>query len=386
MPTGIVGCEILPKDGGFIMKIMNYAVAMQSHHQFQASYVKTESLQAWRDKPAATDQKIPDGSIQQWLENELKISQQARDALKSEAQSMYRVSETGDDSDLSPKDKLKIQLIESMLSALLGRKIKFFIPKRIHTQNTEKAMAELQAKMAGAQQNKAQGANQVQALQGWGFSYERRESYQESERLSFAAAGMIQTADGRKIDFQVQMNMSREFAASNQLTIKAGDALLDPLVINFDGPAAQLTNRKYQFDLDCDGREDQISFLQKGSGFLAIDTNQDGIINNGQELFGPSTGNGFAELAQYDEDRNGWIDENDSVFQKLRIWTKDAAGKDNLFALGEKGIGAIFLGNIAAEFGLKDSNNELQGQARTAGVFIRENGTVGTVQQLDLVV
>ena len=359
---------------------------MQSQHQFQASYVKTESLNAWRDKPAANQPKPPDSSIQQWLQDELEISQKAKDALKCEAQSMYGVSETGEDLDLSPKDKQKIQVLESMLSALLGRKVKLQIPRRVHTEEAGKAMAELQAKLTHGQQQTISKSDQSQMRQGWGFIYERRESYQESERLSFNAAGIIKTADGREIDFRVQLKMSREFAVSNQITVKAGDALLDPLVINFDGPAAQLTGRDYQFDLDSDGRADQISFLKEGSGFLAIDLNNDGTVNNGKELFGPSTGNGFAELGQYDQDGNGWIDENDEVFNKLRIWTKDEKGQDTLFALGEKGIGAIFLGNISAGFGLKDDNNQLLGQARTGGIFIRENGSAGTVQQLDLVV
>lgn len=368
------------------MKILDYAVAMQSHHQLQASYGKTESLNTWRDQPPAGTQKPPDSSTQKWLQDELQISQQAKDALKSEAQSTAGISEPDEYLDLSPKDKQKILILESMLSALLGRKIKLHIPKRNHSEEAGRAMGELQAKLTFAQQQNVSNTVQAQTRQGWGFIYERRESYQESERLSFNAAGIIKTADGREIDFRVQLNMAREFAITNQLTVKAGDALLDPLVINYDGPAAQLTGRNYQFDLDGDGREDQISFLKEGSGFLAIDLNNDGTINNGKELFGPTTGNGFAELSQYDQDGNGWIDENDSVFNKLRIWTKDENGQDTLFALGEKGIGAIFLGNISAGFGLKDNNNQLLGQARTAGIFVRENGTAGVVQQLDLVV
>jgi hypothetical protein len=374
-----------PKDGGFIMKIANYAIAMQSQHQFQASYVKTESLNTWRDQPA-NNPKLPNRSLQQWLEDELKISEQAKEALKKETQSMSGIAETEDESWLSPRDKQKIQILESMLSALLGRKVKLYIPKRIHSEDAGRAMAQFRANIANVQQQTTLKAEQTQIRQGWGFVYERQESYKESERLSFAASGIIKTADGREIDFKVQLNITREFAASNQLTVKAGDALMDPLVINYDGPAAQLTERKYQFDLDSDGREDQISFLKEGSGFLAIDINNDGTINNGRELFGPATGNGFTELAQYDQDGNGWIDESDPIFNKLRIWSKDDQGHDTLFALGEKGIGAIFLGNISAEFGLKDNANQLQGQARTGGVFVRENGTAGLVQQLDLVV
>jgi hypothetical protein len=367
------------------MKIVNYAIAMQSQHEFKASYVKVETLNLRRGRQPVNDQKLPDSSPQQWLEDELKISRQAKEALKNEMQNITVVAETDDDSELSLKDKQKIQILESFLSALFGRKFKFRIPKRIHTEDAGRAMAELQTKITNAQLSGVK-VEQAQARQGWGFVYERQEFYQESERLSFNASGIIKTADGREINFGVQLNMSREFAASNQLTVKAGGALLDPLVINYDGPAAQLTDVKYQFDLDSDGQEEQISFLKEGSGFLAIDHNGDGVINNGKELFGPTGGNGFAELAQYDQDQNGWIDENDSIFNKLRIWTKDSSGQDTLFALGQKGIGAIFLGNISAEFGLKDTANQLLGQAKTGGVFIKENGTAGTIQQLDLVV
>ncbi|MDI6711519.1 MAG: hypothetical protein QME76_12700 [Bacillota bacterium] len=68
------------------------------------------------------------------------------------------------------------------------------------------------------------------------------------------------------------------------------------------------------------------------------------------------------------------------------IWTKDEAGNDVLFALGAKGIGAVYLGSIDAFFGFKDRDNALLGQARKAGVFVKEDGTAGTVQQIDLVV
>lgn len=89
-------------------------------------------------------------------------------------------------------------------------------------------------------------------------------------------------------------------------------------------------------DLDADGMEDQISFVLPGSGFLALDLNGDGRINDGRELFGPETGDGFAELARYDEDGNQWIDENDPVFERLRIWTKDAEGRDVLRPSGKR--------------------------------------------------
>ena len=54
-------------------------------------------------------------------------------------------------------------------------------------------------------------------------------------------------------------------------------------------------------------------------------------------------------------------------------------------ALGQRGIGAMYLGNIDTPFALKDSNNALQGQVRASGIFLHEDGRAGTMQQLDLV-
>ena len=195
-----------------------------------------------------------------------------------------------------------------------------------------------------------------------------------------------ETADGREISIDLSFSLSRQFVAEQQISLKAGDALIDPLVINFAAPAAKLTATKYSFDLDSDGASDQVSFAGAGSGFLALDINKDGVINNGSELFGPQSGDGFGELAAYDSDGNNWIDENDAIYDKLRIWTKDEQGRDQLFALGQKGIGAIYVGNVATEFALKDSANNLQGQMRSTGIFLRENGTAGTIQHIDLAV
>jgi hypothetical protein len=159
--------------------------------------------------------------------------------------------------------------------------------------------------------------------------------------------------------------------------------LVDPLVINFDASSAELSNTKFSFDLDCDGKSDQISRLSKGSGFLALDKNNDGQINDGSELFGTKSGDGFADLATYDTDKNGWIDSGDEIYDKLRIWTMDEKGNNQLVGLGEKGIGAVYLGNVNTDYYLKSSDNDLNGMIRQTGVFLRENFTAGTIQHVD---
>jgi hypothetical protein len=182
--------------------------------------------------------------------------------------------------------------------------------------------------------------------------------------------------------------MSREYYEEESISIRAGDAakVVDPLVINFGGSAAELTDTKYAFDINSDGAEDDISFVGQGSGLLVLDLNNDGIVNNGTELFGPNTGDGFSELAAYDEDGNKWIDENDSVYDRLSVWTKDAEGNDVLSSLKDKNVGTIYLGAVATPFDIKDGANNLDGQVVATGIYLQEDGQVGTVQQVDMVV
>lgn len=217
------------------------------------------------------------------------------------------------------------------------------------------------------------------------LSYEQETWYAENEDTSFSTVGTVRTADGREINFNVNVGMSRRFRQSfseslNMVQFK----MCDPLVINLDTDIAQMTDQTFYFDIDADGEEDEISGLAQGSGYLALDKNGDGVINDGSELFGTKSGDGFADLAKYDEDGNGWIDENDKIWSKLKIWTKDENGKDVLYRLAEKGVGAVCLQNASTDFTLTGSKNQTQGAIRSTGIFLYENGTAGTVQHVDV--
>lgn len=232
----------------------------------------------------------------------------------------------------------------------------------------------------------APNAEQAQAAQpnGFGLRYERTTSHYEAEETNFAAQGVVKTEDGREIDFSVQLQMAREFQSQEYESLTIGQQI-DPLVVNYGGSFAELTDQKFEFDLDSDGSADSVSFLKSNSGFLAFDRNGDGTINDGSELFGPNTGDGFAELAQYDEDGNNFIDEGDSIYSSLQLYNKSGDGTDQLTSLSDAGVGAIYLDNASTEFSInKTDTNEQLGQVRSSSVFIGEDGDVGTVQQVDL--
>lgn len=210
------------------------------------------------------------------------------------------------------------------------------------------------------------------------------ERINEHERTSFSSSGTVHTADGRTLDFSLGLDMNRDFETKRQV-VKGGVAeLRDPLVINFEGRAAELSGARFEFDLDADGKAENLRGLAEGSGFLAVDRNGDGKINDGSELFGTRSGNGFADLARLDQDGNRWIDENDAAFSSLKVWQRDAQGKESLSNLTEQGVGALYLDFADTPFALTDEENRLLAQIRASGLYLREDGSAGTLQQIDL--
>lgn len=301
-----------------------------------------------------------------------------------------KAGQAGQDSQLSSSlEAFKATLIAKLMEMLTGRKFTVVLPPDLVDEEgmaaLEEGVAQLQA-VAG--RLGAPGAAPSQpAASGWGVEYHAEESYLETEQTTFAAAGEVVTSDGKRLAFEVELSMSRAYLERNSIDVRAGDAALqDPLVINFGGSAARFTQTRFAFDLNLDGQMEQMAALAPGSGYLAYDRNGNGRIDDGGELFGPQSGAGFAELAGLDQDGNGWLDEADPLFQDLRIWSRDPDGQERLFALGEQGIGALYTGSVESPFRMTDANNQTTAQVRASGLYLKENGQAGTLQQLDLAV
>lgn len=195
----------------------------------------------------------------------------------------------------------------------------------------------------------------------------------------FEMSARVKTSSG-EFDLALDVGFSSSFMARRTLSPR----LTDPLVISLEGTSFGLSGRKISFDIDADGELDQISALKKGQGFLALDKNQNGKIDDANELFGTKSGDGFADLAVFDDDKNGWIDSNDSVFSRLRVWENDGQ-KSRLLALGEVGVGAIYLGNVQTNMELRDTSNaQLLAEIKSSGFAISDEGFALYVAQVDL--
>lgn len=177
---------------------------------------------------------------------------------------------------------------------------------------------------------------------------------------------------------QVSMDFSFE---STRMEIRSKEAPpADPIVLDLDGDGIELTSAAAgaDFDLDADGQAEKMATVKGGDGFLALDRNGNGKIDDGRELFGDQhgAGNGFEELARFDSNQDGRIDRDDAVFNQLRVLVSQREAQSiaqmTMLSLDQLGIRSI---NLAA----RDVSQAAMGGNRLTQIshFTRWDGTQG---------
>lgn len=215
----------------------------------------------------------------------------------------------------------------------------------------------------------------------------RERHYLESEQTRFQASLEVRDEQGNVRKLEISFNLQRRFESFERFSMLMGEAVKDPLVVNLGSGTAQLGGGTVQLDLDLDGKVDVFSGFRSDSGFLALDKNTDGKINDGSELFGALSGDGFSDLAAYDDNQDGWITELDYVFRHLLVWKPGEEGGGNMLSLADAGIDAIGLQAQATPYEYRDSGNVLLGKLVSTAVTVRDDfNSLGTIQQLDLAV
>lgn len=392
------------------MKIASSNIALQSDHSKKEQHYVAETLRVRNgDNISVETQRTYLGQSENSSQTKVSLSEKALQLLQNEQENANKNANKNANANLlrrsvqnnnavqnneigAPKDP-KLLLIRAIIEAITGKSIKFVGESAANQSDKANSTTPTMANIANLAN--ANGGEVIAVSSGntaFGLRYNSNEVIKENETTNFSASGIIKTADGKEIQFQCDLSMQRSFYMDNSTEIFMGastdrKSLCDPLIINFAGTAAELKNTTFAFDLNADGSAENIQELAAGSAFLVLDKNKDGKINNGNEMFGTQSGDGFADLSVYDEDGNGWIDENDSVYNSLGVWNNSAYG-GKIRSLKEAGIGAIYLQNANTEFSIKDkTTNELQGQIRKTGIFLNEkNGNIGTIQHVDLAI
>lgn len=386
------------------MKIVSSNVAMEGRSTHVAEETKSASLRVWgqngSNQPAQQTSPIASDADRLVISsNGLSLAQtQAQTRNEMLASSSFINNDTGALSDVNETDELnpddifsdkdlqKIRLLEKMIEYLTGKKFKFNYLgyKRLHDAVERKsAHASPQPQSQMPEQAASQNAPAQRAAVGWGIHYREEETQYLKETVDFKSKGSVVTEDGRSIDFQINYHFSQEYWSSHSLEFKAGDALIDPLVIRLEDAPLAFSNDPISFDLDIDGANDTFKVPVDTAGMLFLDKNGNNVADDGSELFGPTTGKGFEELKALDSDQNGWIDEGDNAFKDMRIWVRSSDGSNRYLGLAEAGVGALFVGSVATEAGLYGNDTSQVGQMKNSSIYLKENGTASLVHELD---
>lgn len=142
-----------------------------------------------------------------------------------------------------------------------------------------------------------------------------------------------------------------------------GCGMPTPIVISLSDSTYELTDavNGVLFDLDGDGVAEQTAWTARGSdeGFLALDRNLNGRIDDFMEVFGNHTPqlpsdqpNGWLALAVWDDSLNGGnedglIDARDDIFGDLLVWVdrnhNGFSETGELFSLEQAGLAYLSL-------------------------------------------
>lgn len=260
---------------------------------------------------------------------------------------------------LSDEDEATLKLLERLIEALTGKRFKFNqVPEHLKTGGRQAPRASFK------------------------LHVKRSREVHETETLDYRSKGQVVTEDGRTVDFELNLYNSRSYYEKSEISAEVSGTFHDPLVINLDGEGIDFGDKTLRIDLDLDGQVDAVKWLKNGSGFLALDKNANGTVDDGSELFGPESGNGFGELNAYDGDANGVIDENDAVFNRLKVWTLDAEGNATLIGLKEAGVGAIFLSYTQGQYHFKN-DDDAYARIKATGTYLKETGQAMAIHEID---
>jgi Ca2+-binding RTX toxin-like protein len=159
-----------------------------------------------------------------------------------------------------------------------------------------------------------------------------------------------------------------------------------PIIIDLDRDGVETISKdkNIHFDLNANQFAENTGWVGADDGLLVLDLNDNGVIDDGRELFGESSllqngktaKNGYQALAQYDENGDGVIDAKDSIWQKLKVWQdKNSNGltdENELISLEQAGVSSISTNYSKSDY--VDSNGN---EHRLTGEITYTDGSKG---------
>ena len=163
-------------------------------------------------------------------------------------------------------------------------------------------------------------------------------------------------------------------AASNM------QAPVDPLIIDLDGDGIETVSldEGVFFDQSSDGFAELSSWVDTDDGIIVHDKNNNGIIDNGNEIFGDNyikengtkASSGFDALSDFDSNQDGVVNNQDANFSSLKV----LKGDGTLLTMDDAGISSI---NLSSQN--KNTQDENGNILLTQGSYTKTNGQTGII-------
>ncbi len=153
----------------------------------------------------------------------------------------------------------------------------------------------------------------------------------------------------------------------------------DPILLDLSGEGIQLTEagKGANFDINADGIMDSTAWVKGNTAMLVYDKNGNNVIDDGSELFGDQNGakDGFKELAKYDSNKDGKIDNKDTIYKNLKLY-RDLNGDGKMQANEFNTLQEMGIKSLSLE--ARDCDDDVNGNSIVLrGSFEREDGTKG---------
>lgn len=271
---------------------------------------------------------------------------------------------------LQSGDSLNLQVISQMVKRITGQDLQLTPP------------SQLQNQVGGLTVQAPQQSPPATSNQAGSPTYQQSTSYFEAQSITFNAEGSISTQDGQNVKFSVSLSMSRLFYNQANINAASGDAgTKDPLQVSFDGMAAELTTTSFNFSIDNKGSVDQVATNPKlapavtaapVSGQIAGDNTTAGLQNSGTQ-----------NTTQQDDPFGSLVNAVTSFFNALQIWQHHADGSQQLLALGDQSIGAIFLGHVTKPLAADPKIDTLPGVFSKGSIVVPEPSKPSTTPQIN---
>jgi hypothetical protein len=360
------------------MRIIDSQIALSADTTVTQTITEHATAELWQDRPRI---------------DSVRISAQAKQTAQSPAPADLPEAHRSDSS--RPQAEVEAQTDEQLLASPGGARL--VILRHLLEKVTGKRISVMQrsdlqaAGMSTSLQPQEQGSGSTPAetpapnrREGWGARVDVERTHTESSSVEFGAQGTVVTEDGTTFTFDASFLKQSTSTVVESVSLRAGDAnLKDPLVLLYSGSSAELTQETTSFDLDANGAVENLPRIANGA-YLVDDINRNGRIDDGREVVGALSGNGFADLRAMDEDGNGFIDSGDAKYNDLRLWQPNLPEAGQLATLADINVLGLYVGDVSSPLPIQQANGQVVGRVRASGIYVSSNGDVKPMEQIDV--